>query len=171
MDFSIEADFERGEDEEFFWESALDAYVLYQRILVVVEDIPAMPVTTRHAIHLAIRHDAELHLLSMPAVPVVAGTPDMPAISHHLLNGMAQQVEQQFKGVVQTAIRAGVVCHTHLRWGYTADTILQVADDTRCDLIIMGTPSLRRWQRVMQPNAVKRVSTRARQPVLVIKAS
>jgi nucleotide-binding universal stress UspA family protein len=72
--------------------------------------------------------------------------------------------------MIGKGIDIGVACHTHLRWGYTADTILQVADDTRCDLIIMGTPSLRRWQRVMQPNAVKRVSTRARQPVLVIKA-
>lgn len=166
----FEDEHEVDEGEEAPWEAA-GAAGRYQRILAVVAGVDDRWRVPGHAIQLAAWHDAALHLLSMPAVPMVAAMPDMLLNADKLLNEVARQTECRLERLVHAAARAGVPCHRHLRWGYSAATILQVADDIRCDLIIMRAPPLTPWRRIIQPNAVRRVLSRARQPVLLLNAS
>jgi nucleotide-binding universal stress UspA family protein len=69
------------------------------------------------------------------------------------------------------AERAAVPYTTIFRWGSAVPTILHVADEARCDLIVIGSPIKAGWLRFFQPSYAKHVAANARQPVLVVKSS
>jgi len=65
---------------------------------------------------------------------------------------------------------AAVPYTTMFRWGNFVPTILHVADEEYCDLIVIGSPVKAGWDRFFQPSHAKYVAAHARQPVLVVKA-
>lgn len=158
-----------SDPEDLGWEGEASPVHPYQRIMVVLNDTPALPGTVRHAIRLAILSDAEVNFLAVPIIPAVAALPDMLAVTDDLLDGLARRSQSMLDWAADAATDAGVSCRTYLLWGPLPGIILYLADATRCDLIVMGTPARSGWQRLFQPCLTKRVTARARQPVLVIK--
>ena len=160
---------EWNEPEDLGWERNVDFIHPYQRIMVVINDTPSMPVTVRHAIRLAVASNAEINFLAIPMIPAAAAMPDMLAVTDDLLHGLTQRSQELLDWAAETAADAGVPCRTYVQWGPLPGTILYLADTTQCDLIIMGTPTRSGWWRFLQPCVTRRVAAQARQPVLVIK--
>ena len=157
------------EQEDMSWELEVRDPLIYQHILVVIEDTPAMYATIKHAISLAAATDATLYFLALPLIPTAAGVPDMMSITNELLRGLTHQSQLLLEWAADTAACAGITCHTYLRWGRTPAAIMQVANDIPCDLIVMSAPSSSGWERFLRPCIAKRVATQADQPVLMIK--
>jgi nucleotide-binding universal stress UspA family protein len=158
-----------SDPEDLVWEGEASPVHPYQRIMVVLNDTPALPGTVRHAIRLAILSDAEVNFLAVPIIPAVAALPDMLAVTDDLIDGLTRRSQSMLNWAADAATDAGVSCRTHLLWGPLPGIVLYLADTTRCDLIVMGAPARSGWRRLFQPCLTKRVTARARQPVLVIK--
>ena len=157
------------DQDDTSWELEARDPLTYRHILVVIEDTPAMYATIRHAISLASATDATLYFLALPVIPAAAGMPDMMAITNELLKGLTNQSKLLLEWAADAAACAGITCRTYLRWGRTPATILQVANEIPCDLIVMSAPSSSRWERFIRPCIAKRVAAQADQPVLMIK--
>jgi nucleotide-binding universal stress UspA family protein len=155
--------------EDLGWGGEAGSIQPYRRIMVVMNDTPSMPGTVRHAIRLAILSEAEVNFLAVPIIPTAAAMPDMLAVTDDLVDGLTQRSQAMLDWAADVAADAGVPCRTYVQWGPLPGAILHLADATRCDLIIMGTPARSGWRRFLQPCVTKRVAVRARQPVLVIK--
>ena len=143
---------------------------VYRHILVVVEDTAAMSATIRHAVRLASATEAKLYFLALPIIPAAAGIPDMLSITNDLLRGLTHQSQLLLEWAANMAACAGVACCTCLRWGRLPTTIMQVANEIPCDLIVMSAPSTSGWERFIRPCIAKRVAAHANQPVLMIQA-
>lgn len=157
------------EPEDSGWGVEATSLPPYQRLLVMIDDTPWMPVAVRHAIRLAAISNAEINFLAAPTIPAAAGMPDMLAITDDLIRGLTQRHQELLGWAADTAADAGIPCCTHLQWGRLPGTITYLADATQCDLIIMGAPAQSGWYRFFQPRIARRVAAQARQPVLVIK--
>lgn len=156
--------------EDMGWEPEARDPLTYRHILVVIEDTPAIYETIRHAISLASATDAHLYFLALPTIPAAAGMPDMMSITNELLRGLTNQSKVLLEWAAETAACAGITCHTLLRWGRMPATIVQVANDIPCDLIVVSAPSSSGWERFMRPCIARRLAAQAEQPVLMIKA-
>ena len=159
-----------NQQEGIGWELEARDNLVYRHILVVIEDTPAMSATIRHAVRLASATGAKLYFLALPIIPAAAGIPDMLFITNDLLRGLTHQSQRLLEWAADMAACAGVTCRTYLRWGRLPTTIMQVADDIPCDLIVLSAPSNSGWERLMRPCMAKRVAAQANQPVLMIKA-
>lgn len=69
------------------------------------------------------------------------------------------------------AQQAGVTCYTKHHWGSIPETILHIAEDIECDLIVLGARMLAGWKRLRLGHIANAVAVKARQPVLVVKQS
>jgi hypothetical protein len=80
------------------WELEVREPLIYQHILVLIEDTPAMYATIKHAISLAAATDATLYFLALPLIPTAAWMPDMMSITNELLSTTLSVVTQ--KGIL-----------------------------------------------------------------------
>lgn len=68
------------------------------------------------------------------------------------------------------ATRLGVTCATvHIKEQYPAEGILQVAEDSRCDLIVMSSHGRRGVARLLLGSQALRVLTHSSRPVLICR--
>ena len=142
---------------------------LYQRILVAIDDNPWSYEAITQAIRLACYTSAKLTILMVPSSPPLTCTPDGLGIANGF-EALMHEGEAMLEWAAASAEHAGVPFTTICKWGCVVPTILDVAHQEHCDLIVMGFPVRNRWERFLRPCHAAYVATRARQPVLVVKA-
>ncbi|HMK57121.1 MAG TPA: universal stress protein [Dissulfurispiraceae bacterium] len=81
-------------------------------------------------------------------------------------SGVGSAVSQ----VAADAKAKGALIKTTVRQGNVPDAIVEVADEERCDLIIMGAPKKNRLRRFFGDHAVEKVIDMAPCPVYVVAA-
>jgi len=81
-------------------------------------------------------------------------------------SGVGSAVSQ----VAADAKAKGALIKTTVRQGNVPDAIVEVADEERCDLIIMGAPKKSRLRRFFGDHAVEKVIDMAPCPVYVVAA-
>jgi nucleotide-binding universal stress UspA family protein len=64
----------------------------------------------------------------------------------------------------------GALIKTRVQQGNVPDAIVEVADEERCDLIIMGAPKKNWFRKVFGDHAVEKVIDMAKCPVYVVAA-
>ena len=142
----------------------------YQRILLAIEDNEGSSNAIKQAIRLARYTHARLIMLMVPSSPLLTHTPDGIGSADGLVEALMREGEAILSRAAAAAQCAGVSYTTILKWGCSVPTILDIARQTNCDLIIMGGPPAVGWERFLRPRHAKYVAARASQPVLVIKA-
>jgi nucleotide-binding universal stress UspA family protein len=142
---------------------------MYRRIMVVIGDQAWSDVPVKYAIALATETGAELSILMVLAPPLIAGMSDATACTLVVESIMAQS-ETVLADIVATAEQAGLAYTTHVRWGNTADAVLCTAEEEDCDLVIVGSQACTWRSQRLRRYVLKRLSTCARQPVLIVTA-
>jgi nucleotide-binding universal stress UspA family protein len=137
--------------------------------MVVIGDQAWSDVPVKYAIALATETGAELSILMVLAPPLIAGMSDATACTLVVESIMAQS-ETVLADIVATAEQAGLAYTTHVRWGNTADAVLRTAEEEDCDLVIVGSQACTWRGQRLRRYVLKRLSTCARQPVLIVTA-
>jgi nucleotide-binding universal stress UspA family protein len=140
-----------------------------RRILVPIDDTPLSDRALDHALTLAERFGAHLHVLYVRH-ETRPGTLDEQARDE-------AEFDAEYEGLretVRTRLRHGhtlPVGHVHpeVRTGPLLECILTAADDARADLIVMGTHGRQGLSDSILGSTTERVLVQARQALLVVR--
>jgi nucleotide-binding universal stress UspA family protein len=86
--------------------------------------------------------------------------------------GPAMSAEEIVDGAVQAFAEAGVTADAvirRVRPGDTPEQIVQVARETECDLIVMGTRGMTEWKSLLLGGVANKVVHHAHCPVLLVR--
>ena len=140
---------------------------MYRRIMIVTGDQVWSDAPVKYAVALAAETGAELSILMVLIPPLIAGTSDVTACTLIVESIMAQS-EAILADIAAMAEQAGIAYTTHVRWGNTADAVLHTAEEEDCDLVIVGSHACTWRSHRLRRHVVKKLSTSARQPLLVV---
>lgn len=159
------------EPDSDLWESSWDTVDSYKRILIALDQNPWSYDTITHAVALAAHANATLIILMVPTYLIIQEAPYGMSLAETLADATTHESNAILSWAADAAERAAVPYTTLFRWGSAVPTILHVADEAHCDLIVIGSPLKARWLRFFQPSYAKHVAANARQPVLVVKSA
>ena len=144
---------------------------MYKRILVATGGSPWSEAAVAYAITLAARLGAEIRILTVLVVHATYAMPDMMASSELVMESIERQGQELLVQAAEHATNAGVPYVTVCKWGNVPETILQTAAEEQCDLIILGSRLVTGRKRLQLGSISSIVTTKAQQPVLVVKQS
>lgn len=142
---------------------------MYRRILVATGGSPWSDAAVSYAVALAAQMQAELHILTVLVVYSAYATPDMLTASDMVMETVERQGQELLTQAAAYATRAGVAHTTLYKWGNVPQTILHAADETACDLIVLGSRLVTGRKRLRLGSTSGVVTAKAQQPVLVVK--
>ena len=142
---------------------------MYRKVLVAIGGSPWSDAALSHAISLAAATEAELSILTVLASPVAYTMPDVMSSSELLMESIERQGQDLIGQASARAEAAEVSFNAVARWGSVPETILQTAQEERCDLIILGSRVITGWKRLMIGRTLNAVTARCEQPLLVVK--
>jgi nucleotide-binding universal stress UspA family protein len=91
------------------------------------------------AAELAKQFGANLHVVHVYQIPVYGGLGDYGAIQGQLLEAVRDGASKGLADTVARLRARGVKVESHLREGFAADRIAELAREVGADLIVMGT--------------------------------
>jgi len=103
--------------------------------------------------------------------PLLGARPEGPLHTADLAEHLAATAASALTSVVRDRANRGVKLDTVVREGPAWQEIDAVAEDTRADLIVLGTHSRHGILRTLLGNVAERVVRTARKPVLTIRAA
>ena len=77
--------------------------------------------------------------------------------------------ESELKSAIEQARKSGVTFESRVLRGRVAQTIAESADDSKCDLIVLGSKGRSALKDLMIGSVAQRVSSIAKTPVLLVK--
>ena len=136
----------------------------YRKILIAVNSSDEV---LRQGLKLA--DDERCWVTVVKVVPPHDGDLDLTCIKNmdDVLNSGGARAVAVIKDM---AAREGSLVKTRLERGEAHKKIVEVAEEERCDLIIMGSRRRSRLQRLLSGNVVEKVLSQAPCPVLVVGA-
>lgn len=138
---------------------------MYDRILVPTDGSTGTAHVALHAIELAEIHGATLHTLHVIDAAVTGHLTDAGVATESLDSRARQAVET----VERMADSHGVDCHTAIREGTPAETILDYAHDEGIGLIVAGTHGRSGVKRHLVGSVTERLVRHASCPVLTVR--
>lgn len=146
--------------------------VVYQRIVVAVDESASAKAAIQHAIAFAQQFNAEVTLMSVIAVDPFVGVDFYqiaPAITEYFLQA-EQSAVQQLASIQQQLEQLDIKVNSKIIHGVTPTIgILQIADEMNADLIIMGSHGRQGLEKVLLGSVAQNVLTQSPIPVLVVK--
>lgn len=142
---------------------------MYQNILVTTGGSPWSEAAVAYAIAIAAHTGASLRILTVLVHPGVYAYPDVIGGSDLVSDVIERDARDLLWRAAERAQQAGVVCETAWRWGSIVDTILQTAEETPYDLVVIGARMVSGWKRLRLGHIANAIAAKARQPVLVVK--
>jgi nucleotide-binding universal stress UspA family protein len=138
-----------------------------RRILHPTDFSPSSDAALRLAAVLAKDHDAQVVLLHVIEPPPVGSSGAVPAPPPGLPPSRAE-VEQRLSALAATL--PGLRTECRVAEGPAADAILEAAQETGCDVIVMGTHGRTGLARLLVGSVAEKVVRRAPCPVLTVKS-
>ena len=142
---------------------------MYRNVLVAIGGSPWSDAALSYAISLVAATGADLTILTVLASPVAYTMPDVMSSSELLMESIERQGHELIAQASARADAAEVPHNAVAKWGSVPETILQTAQEGRCDLIILGSRVITGWKRLMIGRTLNAVSARCEQPLLVVK--
>lgn len=142
---------------------------MYDHILLPTDGSEGVSGAIEEAIALADAHDATLHVLYVVDTSAAAAVPTADVANIQDLLETAGN--EALSDVSARAAEHGVSVETHTARGVIHDVILEYADETPVDIIVMGTHGRSGLDRLLLGSVTERVIKRATQPVLVIRTT
>ena len=138
-----------------------------RRILHPTDFSPSSDAALRLAAVLAKDHDAQVVLLHVIEPPPVGSSGAVPAPPPGLPPSRAE-VEQRLSALAATLPELRTECR--VAEGPAADAILEAAQETGCDVIVMGTHGRTGLARLLVGSVAEKVVRHAPCPVLTVKS-
>jgi len=150
---------------------------MYKQIVVGTDGSQGANVALDAAIELARLTGAMLHIVNahsvtsayqLAAAPDVTVPVDAIVASNEASRAEAQRVSDQ---AVQRADRAGVHAEGRCVAGDAADVLLQVAQDTECDLLVVGNRGMTGMRRFVLGSVPNKLSHHSPASLLIVDTS
>jgi len=139
----------------------------FERFLVASDGSEFSAAAVREAIGMARKCNAQLNVMSLVATGV-----EHEALGESILKQEMESSQQHLDGIRARATALGVACDTHLIHGQTVDReIVDLADQLKVDLIVMGRRGRRGLARLMLGHATAQVIGMAHCNVMVVPRS
>ena len=136
----------------------------FERFVVASDGSEFSAAAVREAVSMAQKCGAELHVMSL-----VATGAEHEGLGESILKQEMEAAQAHLDEVKAQASAAGVTCETHLIHGLNVQQeIVDLADETRADLIIMGRRGRRGLARIMLGHATAHVIGLSHTSVLVV---
>jgi nucleotide-binding universal stress UspA family protein len=136
----------------------------FERFLVASDGSEFSAAAVREAVGMAGKCGAQLHVMSLVAPGV-----EHEGLGESILKQELEAAQAHLDGIKAEADAAGVACETHLVQGNHIDReIVDLADQVRADVIVMGRRGRRGLARLMLGHATAQVIGQAHCNVLVV---
>lgn len=136
----------------------------FERFVVASDGSEFSAAAVREAIAMARKCSAEVHVMSL-----VATGPEHEALGESILKQELETAQGHLDQIRQQASEAGVACETHLIHGQNVQQeIVDLAERTKADLIVMGRRGRRGLARMMLGHATAHVIGLSHTSVLVV---
>ena len=144
---------------------------MYDRILLSTDGSVASTEAESHAIELAAVHDAELHVLYVVDETVYNAYSGDEYVdeAEGPEHGLEEQGEEAIAAIRQRASDAGVGSVETVRHGRPSDVIVDYADETDAELLVLGTKRRPDEYRALLGSVTDRVLRLTDRPTLVVK--
>jgi len=147
---------------------------LFQRIVVGTDGSETAAEAVRHATALAKATGGSLEIVSayepVPQERLREEQAEVPADVAHGI-GPREDVNVTLEGAVGPAREAGVSAQTHAREGDPADAILDVAEETKADLIVVGNKGMTGAARFLLGSVPNKISHHAPCGVYIVRTT
>ena len=142
---------------------------MYDTVLFPTDGSETATEAAAHAIDLADRHDATLHVLYVVDHERVSRM--APKLgTDHIKETLQQEGERTTSEIADQAAAAGLETTTSLREGAPADVITTYADSVEADAVVMGTNGRTGMDRLLLGRVAERVIQTSDLPVMTVKA-
>ncbi|WP_253737925.1 universal stress protein [Halohasta salina] len=141
---------------------------MYDEILFPTDGEPASQAALDHAVELAERYDAQLHVLYVVDTAAYAS---FDAGAETIVGALKEQGEAAVESTVETAEDAGVRTVSTIVSGSPHEEIVEHAASEGADLIVMGTHGRTGLDRYLLGSVTERVVRTAETPVLTVHPS
>jgi len=138
---------------------------MYSEILLPTDGEPASEVALEHAVELADRYDARLHVLYVVDTAAYAS---FDAGAETIVSALKEQGEAAVESAVETAEAAGVPTVSAVVSGSPHAEIVEYAADEGVDLVVMGTHGRTGLDRYLLGSVTERVVRTTETPVLTV---
>ena len=147
---------------------------MFGRIVVGTDGSETAGEAVRQATELAKVTGAVLHVVSayepVPRDRLREEPADVPGDVAHSV-GPREDVNQVLEGAAKTAKGAGVETQTHPREGEPADALLDVAEDIKADVIVVGNKGMTGAKRFLLGSVPNKVSHHAPCAVWIVRTT
>ena len=148
--------------------------MLFERIVVGTDGSDTAAEAVRHAVELAKASGAELHVVSafepVPRSRLREEQAEVPGDLTHAV-GPTEDVNVVLEGAAGPARQQGIEVQTHAREGDPADAILDVAEETKADLIVVGNKGMTGAKRFLLGSVPNKVSHHAPSGVYIVRTT
>ncbi len=141
---------------------------LYDRILVPTDGSDEGQRAVQHAIELAVVHEATLHTVYVVNTARYAGLP-MESSWEGVDELLRSDAEDAIESVRELAANAGLDVESAVIDGAPSKQIVTYAEETDCDLIVMGTHGRGGIDRLLLGSVTEKVVRSANVPVLTVR--
>lgn len=146
---------------------------MFRHILLATDGSECARKAALVAADLALKFDAELTALFVFVVPAIAAVPYgefTPAVPPGTINEWERAARETAERRVDEILRpAGVRYSFREETGHPAETIVRIAGDEKCDLIVIGSRGLSGIKEFLLGSVSSRVSHHAHCPVLIVR--
>ncbi|MFC4359465.1 universal stress protein [Halobium salinum] len=139
---------------------------MYEHILLPTDGSESAEAAIDHAIDLAVRYDATLHVLY---VVDTAAFGDLPHDTSVVLEGFEEVGRAAVERVADRARETGVPVETDLVHGLPRDEIVDYVEAEGIDLVVMGTHGRTGLGRMVLGSTTERVVRRSPVPVVTVR--
>lgn len=147
---------------------------MFERILVGTDGSDTADEAVRQAIGLASATGAALELVSayepVPQSRMREQANEIPGDVAHAF-GPREGVNAILEAALGVAKQAGVEGRTHAREGDPADAILDVAEETKADLVVVGNKGMTGARRFLLGSVPNKISHHAPCSVLIVRTT
>jgi nucleotide-binding universal stress UspA family protein len=147
---------------------------LFQRIVVGTDGSETAAEAVRQAVELAKSTKARVELVSayepVPSSRLREETAEVPGDVAHAV-GPREDVNVILEGAAGEAKQHGVEAETHPREGDPADAILDVAEETGADLIVVGNKGMTGARRFLLGSVPNKISHHAPCGVYIVRTT
>jgi nucleotide-binding universal stress UspA family protein len=141
-------------------------HALYSKILVGTDGSPTASEAVRQAVELARLHDAELVIIH--GAKTTSAAPDLgfagPSLDVEAIRTSGQEILE----AAERAVGGGIRLRTAMRESDPADAILDEAEESGADLIVVGNRGMRGAKRFLLGSVPNRIAHHAPCSVLIV---
>lgn len=147
--------------------------VTYKKILVPYDGSEHAKKALQQAVDLAEASQGKLYIASVCNIVSVMSNFDQVSIAEGCLTTqLSQDLEKQCKADLEeakAAVPEGVPADTLFEVGSPGPVLLQMADEIKCDLVVMGSRGLGPLKGIFMGSVSSYLVSRAKCPVLIVK--